>query len=169
MSNSSSSNSLNLVAQSGQTLGRASARCCRNSFFCRLSLFSSKNENWELFETQVINSVHGTYYRTSRSRQSSVNGSQEDLIDRPTGGYRSATLGRKASGRWSEIRFLCHLSHNNCFIMLSISAAFPNGALHLPEDLLCLGCQPLTLVTKSLIVSPWQPKFCFVFVLFCLF
>jgi len=68
MSNSSSSNSLNLVAQSGQTLGRASAR-------------------------------------TSRSRQSSVNGSQEDLIDRPTGGYRSATLGRKASGsgipKWS--------------------------------------------------------------------
>merc|ERR1719507_2890734 len=68
MSNSSSSNSLNLVAQSGQTLSRASAR-------------------------------------TSRSRQSSVNGSQEDLIDRPTGGYRSATLGRKASGsgipKWS--------------------------------------------------------------------
>merc|ERR1719278_628155 len=68
MSNSSSSNSLNLVAQSGQTLGRISAR-------------------------------------TSRSRQSSVNGSQEDLIDRPSGGYRSATLGRKASGsgipKWS--------------------------------------------------------------------
>jgi len=68
MSNSSSSNSLNLVAQSGQTLSRASAR-------------------------------------TSRSRQSSVNGSQEDLIDRPSGGYRSATLGRKASGsgipKWS--------------------------------------------------------------------
>jgi len=68
MSNSSSSNSLNLVAQSGQTLGRTSAR-------------------------------------TSRSRQSSVNGSQEDLIDRPSGGYRSATLGRKASGsgipKWS--------------------------------------------------------------------
>ena len=165
MSNSSSSNSLNLVAQSGQTLGRASARCCRNSFFCRLSLtlpVKMKNESfWNSGHLCQINIVYGSYCRTSRSRQSSVNGSQEDLIDRPTGGYRSATLGRKASGRWTQIRFLCHLSHNNCFIMLSISAVFPNGALHLPEDLLCLGCLPRTLVTKSPILPPTKSMFCF--------
>ena len=83
MSNSSSSNSLNLVAQSGQTLGRASARFRRNT----LSHSSSNNESLlklRSSRSMVLISGHQDHVslQSMEAKRTSLTGPQGDTVVR---------------------------------------------------------------------------------------